>query len=506
MANDASPQSPTADRDGLLWQGRRAFRWVRRLVFQQLPADEALAVRESVDADGVLTERFALMCALSAGIATIGLLQSSSAVVIGAMLVSPLMSPIAALGFGFASLDGQRIQIAARTLIIGALTGIAVGMLLTWLSPVRNATPEIIARTAPTLLDLAVALLSGLAGGYATVHHKGETAIGVAIATALMPPLATLGYSIAVMRLDFVGGAGLLFLTNLAAISFAFALVARLRGVARPLRNVEFKTHFVVLGLGAFLLLATPLALTLVRVTQESQATIIARREITRVFNIDASQIAQLTVAWKPLETPHISAIVITPDYLANGDEEVRQRLRGAFRRETDLSLRQVVAADTAAQTQALIDAAFDSRAAEQLAAAPPIARVRAASAFPSLGAWADEGAHAVVLLPAAMEGVTLADYRAEETRLNGLGLPWRVVLAPPFQQCIGIGAESSVAIEDAIWALQRWGVGRVAVSGADAESAAAALNAAQLAAALDDSARRPAPGAQICAAAHANE
>ena len=499
MTEEGSPQ-PATDATvnrGPVWQVRRAFRWARRLLFQQLPADQARAVRDSVDAEGVLTERFALMCALSAGIATIGLLQSSAAVVIGAMLVSPLMGPIAALGFGFASLDGLRIQVAARTVIIGALTGIGVGMLLTWLSPVRNATPEIIARTAPTLLDLAVALLSGLAGGYATVQHKGETAIGVAIATALMPPLATLGYSIAVMRLDFIGGAGLLFLTNLAAIAFAFALVARLRGVAKPLRSVEFKTRYVILGFAAFLLLATPLALTLLRVTQESQATVIARRELTRFLHIDASQIAQLTVTWAPLDTPHITAIVITPDYLANADTQIRARLTQVLHHDTTLSLRQVVSADTAAQTRSLIDAALENRTAEQIASAAPIAQVRSASAYPSLGAWSDDASHTVVLLPAPIDGVSMGAYRAEETRMNGLGLGWHVTLAPPFQQCITIG--DGVSPEDAIWALQRWGVARVTVSGADAEAAATALNGANVAATANVT---RAAGAEICAAA----
>lgn len=213
---------------------------LRRLLLRRLPAEEARDVRRQVAADGALSERYALMCALSAGIATLGLLQSSSAVVIGAMLVSPLMSPIAKLGFSFASFDAHRAQQAARVLGIGALIGIALGMVLTWFSPIRNATPEIIARTAPTLLDLAVAVLSGLAGGYATVHRRGETAIGVAIATALMPPLATVGYSIAVARWDFAAGASLLFLTNLAAIAFSFALVARVRGVVRPIERIPF--------------------------------------------------------------------------------------------------------------------------------------------------------------------------------------------------------------------------------------------------------------------------
>jgi uncharacterized hydrophobic protein (TIGR00271 family) len=154
-------------------------------------------LRHQVQDDGALTRGYMLMCGLAAGIAALGLLQSSTAVVIGAMLVSPLMSPIAALGFGFASIDGQRIRDAARVVLVGAAIGIAAGMLITWISPIRNATPELLARTQPTLLDLAVALLSGIAGGYATVMGKGGTAIGVAIATALMPPLTTVGYGIA---------------------------------------------------------------------------------------------------------------------------------------------------------------------------------------------------------------------------------------------------------------------------------------------------------------------
>lgn len=493
---DPSPKV-AAPGPGLAWRLERAYSWARRLLFQQLPADEARTVRQGVETDGAFTERFVLMCALSSGIATIGLLQSSSAVVIGAMLVSPMMGPIAALGVAFASLDGMRIQAATRTVFVGAITGVVVGMLLTWFSPLRNATPEIVARTAPTLLDLVVALLSGFAGGYATVHHKGEAAIGVAIATALMPPLATLGYSLAVMRPDFAGGAGLLFLTNLAAIAFAFALVARLRGVARPLRNVEFKPQYVALGLGAFLLLATPLALSLVRITQESQATVIARREITRLLDVDASQIAQLTVAWKPLEAPHVSAIVITPAYSPNADAELHDRLSALLGRDANISLRQVVAADTAAQAQAMIDAALEHRTAEQIAAAPPLSRLRDLSAFPTIGAWPDESAHAVVLLPAPMEGVTLAAYRAEETRLNGLDLSWRVVLIPPFQQCIAIGSDSAARYDDAAWALHRWGVQRVDVSGANAEAASAALSATDLQPVV--TASRTA-GAQICA------
>lgn len=247
------------------------------------------------------------------GIATLGLLQSSTAVVIGAMLISPLMSPIAALGFGFASIDGQRIRDAAKVVLVGALIGIATGMLLTLISPIRTATPEILARTEPTLLDLGVALLSGIAGGYATVRGKGGTAIGVAIATALMPPLATVGYGLGVMNPAYALGAFLLFLTNLAAITFAFALIARLSGAARPLANVEWKPRYVIAGLAAFLVLATPLALTLLRVSQEAALRGTARGAITRAIGSDEISFAQLDIDWPLFGSPQIHAVVVTP-------------------------------------------------------------------------------------------------------------------------------------------------------------------------------------------------
>ena len=245
-----------------VWARFLRIRIARAVLLPELTSAEAKTLRQSVHTDAELTSGYILMCALSAGIATLGLLQSSTAVVIGAMLISPLMSPIASLGFGFSSIDGHRIRDAARVVMVGAAIGILTGMLVTWLSPIRNATPEILARTQPTLLDLAVALFSGIAGGYATVIGKGGTAIGVAIATALMPPLATLGYGLGVLEIRFALGAFLLFLTNLAAITFAFALIARLSGAARPLRSVEMTPRYLGVLFAAFLALATPLSIT----------------------------------------------------------------------------------------------------------------------------------------------------------------------------------------------------------------------------------------------------
>ena len=101
------------------------------MLLPDLTPQEAQDLRKSVHEDSALTSGYILMCALSAGIATLGLLQSSTAVVIGAMLISPLMNPIAALGFGFASIDGHRIRDAVRVVIVVAVIVILTGMVIT---------------------------------------------------------------------------------------------------------------------------------------------------------------------------------------------------------------------------------------------------------------------------------------------------------------------------------------------------------------------------------------
>ena len=471
---------------------------VQQLIARRLSPDEAQAVRRYVDAEGQLCERYVLMCALSAGIATLGLLQSSSAVVIGAMLVSPLMSPIAKLGFSFASLDARRAQNAGIVLAIGCGVGLVLGMALTWLSPIRNATPEIIARTAPTLLDLAIATLSGLAGGYATVHRRGETAIGVAIATALMPPLATIGYSIAVGRWDFAGGALLLFLTNLAAISFSFALVARLRGVARPLHRVEFKARHVIIGLLAFLVLVTPLGMSLRRLAREAAAANTARQEIARLLAIDPTQIAQLSVIWPMGDHPQVIATVITPTFAGEAETILRESLDSRLSADVDLRLQQIVASNPQEQTQAMIEAAIaEHRLAPALTAPnPPIEPARQAARFQTAQAWGDDQHHVVTLLAAPQADWSLGDFKAEEERLNALGLAWTVRVVPPYQErapilfannATQLTPETTAQIADIAWALQRWGVTAVRVEGVAGANTGATRSSRTLAQARAD-------------------
>ncbi len=159
----------------------------------------------------------------AAGIATFGLVQNSPAVVIGAMLVSPLMGPILAAGLALAAADLYLGFKSLFSIVLSVAASVALSGAIAWMLPFHSPTGEIIARTQPNLLDLGVALLSGLAGSIVVCRGGGGGGVtalpGVAIAVALMPPLCTVGFGVGSgFRWEIISGAGLLFLTNLTAI------------------------------------------------------------------------------------------------------------------------------------------------------------------------------------------------------------------------------------------------------------------------------------------------
>lgn len=183
--------------------------------------------------------RFRLLVWFSAVIATLGLVADSAAVVIGAMLVAPLLGPIMAIGE--ASLGGRTRQglLATRGLVEGVLTAIVFSFVIAELLiasgfDVFESLPgEVQARTRPNPLDLGIALAGGAIGAYAVARMRDSAALpGVAIATALMPPLCTVGIGLAIDDRGVWGGALLLFATNLTAIIFSSAAVFWLVGLA----------------------------------------------------------------------------------------------------------------------------------------------------------------------------------------------------------------------------------------------------------------------------------
>ncbi|HPZ10211.1 MAG TPA: TIGR00341 family protein [Candidatus Eremiobacteraeota bacterium] len=189
-------------------------------------------IYESIAEISAPTVTFYVMVALSTTIAAYGLLANSTAVVIGAMLVAPLMGAIFGMALGLSSDDKSLLWKSTVAAVMGALLAILLGALI-GLIPLRMAFgAEIFARTKPTIYDLIIALASGLAGAYALVNEKVSPALpGVAIATALVPPLTTCGLCFSIARWDLSLGAFLLFLANFLAIEIAAAIVFNLFGI-----------------------------------------------------------------------------------------------------------------------------------------------------------------------------------------------------------------------------------------------------------------------------------
>ena len=188
----------------------------------KLSARQHAAVAQSMREAAAPTIDFYVLISLAASIATLGLLQNSGAVIIGAMLVAPLMAPILSMGMSMVLAEPRVFTLGAEATIKGAALAILVGLVIVIISPITDPTAEILARTQPNILDLMIALASGAAAGYAISRSEVAAAMpGVAIAAALVPPLCVVGYGLGVSDLDISAGALLLFVTNLIAIVLA---------------------------------------------------------------------------------------------------------------------------------------------------------------------------------------------------------------------------------------------------------------------------------------------
>jgi uncharacterized hydrophobic protein (TIGR00271 family) len=172
-------------------------------------------------------------------VASIGLNTNSTAVIIGAMLISPLMGPIVGAGMALAINDFALLKKALKNLLVATLIAMAVSTIYFFITPLRDAQSELLARTSPNIYDVLIALFGGMAGIVGVSRKEKSNVIpGVAIATALMPPLCTAGYGIATAQLQYMLGAFYLYLINCTFICIAtFLMVKYLR--FRPVQYVD---------------------------------------------------------------------------------------------------------------------------------------------------------------------------------------------------------------------------------------------------------------------------
>jgi uncharacterized hydrophobic protein (TIGR00271 family) len=253
---------------------------VRAALSLRAETDYAASV-EQVRGDVELRSGGAWALVFAILIASVGLNVNSTAVIIGAMLISPLMGPIVGMGVALATSDVLLLRRSVRSLMFATAIALAASTLFFFISPLAEAQSELLARTRPTLFDVLIALFGGAAGIVAVTRkaNKGQVLPGVAIATALMPPLCTAGFGLAHGDLWFFLGAMHLFLINALFICLAtlgFVRLMHFPQVAVPESTTRGRVRTVIVILT--LVLVLPSIYTGWNVVQETRFKGAARR------------------------------------------------------------------------------------------------------------------------------------------------------------------------------------------------------------------------------------
>ena len=213
---------------------------------------------------------YLMMMILSTLIATFGLYGDSSPVIIGAMILAPIISPVVSFAMGMVRSDLPMLKKSLVTIIIGTVVALFIAAGVTIVIPLKLITPEVEARLSPNLLDLGIAVASGVAAAYA--HAKegiAKSLAGVAIAVALVPPLAVSGIGLGWMDWNVFSGAILLYATNLAGIIMFAGLTFLLLGYA-PFKRAKIGLTYMLVMVA---LVAIPLTLSFNRIMKEAQIT-----------------------------------------------------------------------------------------------------------------------------------------------------------------------------------------------------------------------------------------
>ena len=199
-----------------------------------------------------------LACAIL--IASIGLNVNSTAVIIGAMLISPLMGPIVGAGFALATYDFDLLKKTGRSLLIATVVSLIVSFIYFYISPFKDVQSELLARTSPTIYDVLIAFVGGLVGAISlTREDKGNPIPGVAIATALMPPLCTAGFGLATGNFSYFLGAFYLYSINCFFIAIAtFLIIKYLKYTPKNTGNEALNKRLRVVITTLVILIVTP--------------------------------------------------------------------------------------------------------------------------------------------------------------------------------------------------------------------------------------------------------
>lgn len=193
------------------------FEWMQKWVFNLLGVIDYDKSITDLHESSKLDFAYIILVVLAAFIATLGLITNSAAVIIGAMIISPIMAPIMLSGASMAIMDKTKAKTALKSVFIGIVVAVVCGALTVYISPIKENTAEILARTTPNILDLFIAFFCGVAGALSVVSEKiSKGVVGVAISVALMPPLCVGAFGLATAQASIALGGFWMFFLNMA--------------------------------------------------------------------------------------------------------------------------------------------------------------------------------------------------------------------------------------------------------------------------------------------------
>lgn len=275
-----------------------------------------------------------LICSIV--VASIGLNNDSAAVIIGAMLISPLMGPIRGVGLSIATNDFQTLMKSLINFAIMVGASLLASYLFFLITPLKAETSELLGRTKPNILDVLVAFFGGLAGIIAASTKSKNAALtvvpGVAIATALMPPLCTAGYGLAIGNLSYFLGALYLFLLNsvfIAISTIVLLRVLRFKMVSFVNPKTEFKVKAIITSVA--LLIIIPSVFIFVDIIKESIFDQNAKAYISKIEDLNSTRNINLSTKYKYEKgNPEIS-IWVSGEYVEKKEQELWRGLQKDF-------------------------------------------------------------------------------------------------------------------------------------------------------------------------------
>lgn len=322
---------------------------INRLLCNRFPSINHQEVRKDIYEELEISAGFFIVLTIANLIALSGLMINSAPVIIGAMLISPLMGPMLSFGFAFITGDSFVWAKSLRKIIVSVLLTVLIAALASYVSPLNEVTREISARTTPNIFDLLIAFLSGTAGAAAICTKKNYLTIvpGVAIATAVIPPLSVTGFGIGNGYFTIAAGAFFLFFTNFVAIVLSTCLVFYLYGF-RPRPTVDedmkkLKRRLIFLSL-VLLGISVPLVYTLSQGVAEIKMKKDIEMSLKQQFNREKlSRLVMFSLAGREGHLLEIDAVVNTVSYMKETElEQVEKKIENILKRKVRLHVDQV--------------------------------------------------------------------------------------------------------------------------------------------------------------------